>query len=254
MCRRRYGPRRPEERPPERGLVRLVPDHVLAHLRVATGEDVEVAAEGREVDTAELELARRVRIDGEHHLDSFSRGIRERTIELRLLLDPIRIGRTEAVADHDLPQADHPRLGEEPLAAVVGVLGRVVVDADPRGCRRTHADQPAAQRSKKQRDLSRPHSHPDPDRRALSPKGEARGRLLERPDERVEQGSAPNRTGSCAGRPVSISARAIAACAAPSSSSRVFRATQRRWHGASAARRARGARRSSASDGNGWPG
>src|SRR5918996_299598 len=60
------GPRLPELRAPERGLVRLVADHELAHLRVRARDGGDVGAKGRGRPQTRLYLAWRIWIDREH--------------------------------------------------------------------------------------------------------------------------------------------------------------------------------------------
>ena len=126
-------PRRVELRTPERRLVRLVADHEVLHVGVDGSEDADVRREHRRRREAGLDLARRIRVDGENYTQSGVLRRRDRAVEKRLLLDDDGFARHEAHADHGLLQPERGHLRVEGRSSVVGVFRRVVVRPDVRG-------------------------------------------------------------------------------------------------------------------------
>ena len=98
-------------------------------LRIDGRENFHVRAEERRGAPTRLELARRVRVDGEDDLETGVGRARDRTIEERLVLDDEGVARHEADADHRLPEAELGHARIQRRAAVRLELGRVVVRA-----------------------------------------------------------------------------------------------------------------------------
>ena len=178
--------RRLELRAPERGLVRLVADHELPHLRVRAGDRRDVARE--EAGRAEpgLDLPGRVRIDGENDPQPGVEGVRDRLVEQGLVLDHDGLARLEPHPDHGLPEPDRAHLPIQRRAAVGVVLRRVVVGAHVggRGSRRS------GQEREREGRCHRKSSHVfHPSRRSPRPRQQAR--TLDPLQDGVKQLSAP---------------------------------------------------------------
>ena len=156
-----------ELRPPERGLVRLVPDDELPHLRVRAGDRGDVRREHRRRADPRLDLARRVRVDGEHDADAGVERPRDGDVEKLLVLDLERLARPEANGDDRLLEPNLRHLAVHRRPAVRRELRGVVVRADVGGRGRRRSGE---ERYEKGRCHSVSSHHPVPSRAGpLSP-------------------------------------------------------------------------------------
>ncbi len=218
--RRRGGGAAVPDRLPEARLVRLVADDHLAHVRVPLHHLHGVVAERVRGGRIRRRHRRLLGIDREDDLDAVRLRDGDHAVEERLILDRRRrVGVVEhRHAIRRRPQLVH--LVEQLVAAVARVFRRVLGEPDL-GVGRAGD---ARERQEQRRRSSRNSKHPLHRNYSLL---SVRGRRT--PDfgvrvtypfsaERTASVSlsAPNRTGSSAGRPVSSSAAASAARASPS--------------------------------------
>ena len=156
--RRRGRPVAVPDRRPEARLVRLIADDDLAHVRVALHHDHRVVAEGLHRTRRRRRHRRQLRVDREDDLDVVLLRNRDHPVEERLVLDRRRRAGIPEHRDAVRGRPELVHLGEEPVAAVVRVLRRVVGEADVRtGDRR--AREPERQHADERR-KNDPHRKP----------------------------------------------------------------------------------------------